>query len=177
MELTQRDAVNGGKDERTDEAAVLAWSVRLIKTRPKAAWRIAACVLMVAVAGSIVFKSVTLGLIPAAAIVLSLSEFLFPIHYQFSSKCVTMRNGLVWLEMPWADVRHAYVTGEGIKLSPLRQRNSRVEPMRGIFVRFGDQKRDMIIDEIQRLRPHFDAGPNETAKGMDGAEIVNGGPN
>lgn len=131
----------------------LRWSVHLVKTRPDAAWRIGVCAVLVAVVGTVVFRSLLLGLVSAAAIVLSLSEFLFPIHYSLSNKGVALRNGLTWLEMSWADVRHAYLADDGVKLSPLRKKNARLEPLRGIFVRFGEQDREVVLDAVRRLRP------------------------
>jgi hypothetical protein len=151
------------------DAVELRWSVHLMKARPDATWRIVLCAVLVAIVATVIFRSLLLGLVPAAAIVLTLSEFLFPIHYSLTQKGVVLRNGLTWLEMPWTDVRHAYLAEDGVKLSPLRKKNARLEPLRGIFVRFGDQDREAVLDAVRRLRPaSAGAARTETPRDTDG---------
>jgi hypothetical protein len=152
-----RDAAQDGDAAKAADSIELRWSVHLMKTRPDAVWRIGLCAALAAVLGAILFRSLLLGLVPAAAVLLSLSEFLFPIHYTLSPKGVALKNGLTWLEMPWADVRHAYLAEDGVKLSPLRKKNARMEPLRGIFVRFGEQDPEAVLDVVRRLRHGTDA--------------------
>lgn len=92
-------------------------------------------------------------MLPVAAVLFSLSEFVFPIRYALTEQGASARCGPTALEMRWTDVRHAYLTDDGIKLSPLRTKNSRFEPLRGIFLRFDDTNRATVIAAVRHLRP------------------------
>ena len=107
---------------------------------------------MVFLAGLCLFHSFWLAALPTLAALFSVSEFLFPIHYTLTAQSAAMRCGLTALEIRWADVRHAYLTDDGIKLSPLRAKNSRMEPLRGVYLRFDAAQRDSIIAAVTRLR-------------------------
>jgi hypothetical protein len=103
-------------------------------------------------ASLILFHNIILACLPAAVVVLSISEYLFPIRYTLTKRGATLRCGLTWLEMPWSDVRHAYLTDEGVKLSPLRAKGSRMEPIRGIYLRFSTDNREAVIGAVRDLR-------------------------
>lgn len=98
------------------------------------------------------FHSFWLALMPVAAVLFSLSEFVFPIHYTMTASGASARYGPTVLEIRWADVRHAYLTDEGVKLSPLRVKNSRFEPLRGLFLRFDDTNREAVIAAVRQAR-------------------------
>ncbi len=137
--------------ERTQEAD-LSWSVHLLRRQPQRASRIAFVLAGVFVLSLCLFRSLWLALLPAAAVLLSLSEFVFPIRYTLTVQSATARHGLTLLEIRWADVRHAYLTDEGVKLSPLRAKNSRFEPLRGVYLRFDETNRDGVIAAVRRGR-------------------------
>lgn len=130
----------------------LSWSVHLVRRQPHRMPKII-CVLGLVFLSSIwLFHSFWLALLPTLAALFSVSEFVFPIHYTLTPKSATMKCGLTALEIQWSDVRHAYLTDEGIKLSPLRRKNSRMEPLRGVFLRFDEAQREAIIATVTRLR-------------------------
>ena len=132
--------------------SVLSWSVHLLAHQPKRPVQIGAILLTVFALSLCVFRSFWLGLLPALALLFSLSEFIFPVRYTLTEQSASVRYGLTSLEIRWADVRHAYLTEEGIKLSPLATRNSRFEPLRGVFLRFDDRNRAAVIAAVQRFR-------------------------
>lgn len=102
--------------------------------------------------GLLLFHNLALALLPVVVFGLSLSDFLFPVRYTLTAQGVQARSLVSHLEMSWADVRHAYLAEEGIKLSPLRRRDSRWEPLRGLFLRFDTENRDAVIDGVKQLR-------------------------
>lgn len=104
------------------------------------------------------FHSPAVALLPPVALLLSLSEFFFPVHYRLTATSAHVRHGLTVLEIRWADVRHAYLTAEGVKLSPLRAKNARWEPLRGVFLRFDDANHDHVIATVRRLREEAGRG-------------------
>ena len=113
--------------------------------------RICVCTLFVLLCGLLLFHSVLLALLPTLALTLSLSEFLLPIRYTLTQKGAQSRQGLVTLEIAWLDVKHAYWAADGIKLSPLSKPNSRLEPLRGVFLRFGGNERE-VVAAVSTLR-------------------------
>jgi hypothetical protein len=130
----------------------LTWSVHLLRRQSHRLPKII-CVLVLVFLSSIwLFHSFWLAMLPTLAALFSVSEFVFPIHYTLTTKSAAMKCGLTALEIQWSDVRHAYLTDEGIKLSPLRRKNSRMEPLRGVFLRFGEAHREEIIAAVTRLR-------------------------
>ncbi len=130
----------------------LSWSVHLLRRQPKSAPRLALALVGVFVLALCFFHSLWLALLPAAAVLLSLSEYVFPVRYTLTAQSATTRHGLTSLEIRWADVRHAYLTDEGVKLSPLRAKGSRFEPLRGVYLRFGDFNREAVIAAVRRCR-------------------------
>jgi len=139
-----------------DSQANLEWTVHLIKERPAAVARIAACFVATIFCGLFLFHSLLLAMLPAIALLLSVSEYWLPVRYTLTAKGATARWGLVLLEIAWADVRHAYLTADGIKLSPLERSGSRMESLRGIFLRFSDNRHE-VIAAVRTLRERKDA--------------------
>ncbi len=139
-------------EETSGSETALGWSVHLIARQPKRRAQIAAILLGVLALGLCVFHSLWLGLAPALALLFSLSEYVFPVRYTLTASAATARHGLTHLEIRWADVRHAYLTDEGIKLSPLTTKNSRFEPLRGVFLRFDHTNKEDVIEAVRRFR-------------------------
>ena len=119
---------------------------------PKRQVQVGLVLLGVLILGAALFRSFWLGLLPMLALLFYLSEYVFPIRYTLTAQTASARCGLSALEIRWADVRHAYLAGDGIKLSPLTARNSRFEPLRGVFLRFGSDNQNAVVDAVQRLR-------------------------
>ena len=129
------------------------WSVHLLRRQARRLPTVAAVIAGALLLGLCLFHSFWLALLPVLAVVFSLSEYLFPIHYSLTAQSARSRHGLTSLEIHWSAVRHAYLTDEGIKLSPLRVRNSRFEPLRGIYFRFDVNNRDAVIAAVKKHLP------------------------
>ena len=131
---------------------ILSWSVHQLRRQPQRLPALAAILLGIFAISLCYFHSLGLAALPVLVVLFSLSEFVFPAHYRLTKKSASVRHGLTMLEIQWADVRHAYLTEEGIKLSPLREKNSRFEGLRGVFIRFDDHNKEAVIAAVQRLR-------------------------
>ena len=149
-------SVTTTQPERSQEET-LSWSVHLMRRQPQRLPRLALALAGVFVLGLCAFHSFWLALLPASLLLLSLSEYVFPIRYTLTAQSATARHGLTLLEIRWADVRHAYLTDEGVKLSPLRAKNSRFEALRGVYLRFGEANQEAVIAAVRRGRQE-DAG-------------------
>jgi hypothetical protein len=150
--LGSSPGLNQYPKEVNAEESVLSWSVHLMTRQPKRPAQIGAVVMAVFALSVWVFHSLWLGLAPVLALLFSLSEFIFPVRYTLTPQSASARHGLTSLELRWADVRHAYLTDEGIKLSPLKTKNSRFESLRGIFLRFDGSNQDAVIAAVRRFR-------------------------
>lgn len=135
-----------------NDEIVLTWTVHLARRRPAGRARVFACVAAVAVVGLVLFQNLWLALLPAAALLFSVSEYVFPAAYTLTREKATMRCGPLFLEMAWKDVRRAYLTEDGIKLSPLREKNGRMEALRGIFLRFDATNAEAVTEAVRQLR-------------------------
>lgn len=135
-----------------EEDNQVSWSVHLSAGQPKRQAQISLVLLAVLVVGIALFRSFWLALLPMLALLFSLSEYVFPIRYTLTAQSASARCGLSVLEIRWADVRHAYLTDDGIKLSPLTVKNSRFESLRGVFLRFGGGNQDAVTDAVRRFR-------------------------
>jgi hypothetical protein len=144
-------SVTTSQRDRTEQGS-FSWFVHLIRRQPQSAPRLALALAGVFVLSLCLFHSFWLALLPAAAVLLSLSEFVFPVRYTLTAQSATARHGLTLLEIRWEDVRHAYLTDEGIKLSPLRANNSRFESLRGVYLRFGETNQEAVIAAVRRFR-------------------------
>lgn len=140
------------------EETVLAWSVHLARRDRPRLLRMLLVLALVFALGAWLFGSLLAALLPPLALVLSLSEFFFPVRCRLSATSAHVRHGLTVLEIRWADVRHAYLTPDGVKLSPLRAKNARWEPLRGVFLRFGDADPDLVAAAVRRLREEAGRG-------------------
>ena len=134
------------------EDAGFSWTVRVSRRRPGLTAKIGVIVFSVFVCGLCFYHSLWMAGLPTLALLFSLSEFVFPAHYTLTPQSASARYGLTSLQIAWKDVRHAYLAEDGIKLSPLRAKNSRFEPLRGVFLRFDDGNRDAVIAAVKRLR-------------------------
>lgn len=140
------------RPERAQQDEALSWSVHLLRRQPLHAARLAVALVGVFILSLCFFHSFWLALLPAAAVLFSLSEYVFPIRYTLTPQSATAKHGLTSLEIRWTDVRHAYLTDEGVKLSPLRAKGSRFEPLRGVYLRFDDGGREAVIAAVRQHR-------------------------
>ena len=133
------------------DTPVLTWTVHLLRGQTSRLPRIGLCVLLVLLGGGLLFHNVLPALASAAALLLSLSEFLFPIRFTLTRRCAQARQGPVVWEIGWRDVAHAYLAPDGVKLSPLPRPGSRLEPMRGVLLRFAGNE-EAVMAAVRRLR-------------------------
>jgi hypothetical protein len=133
----------------------LQWQVHLLRNQPARLPGILGAAILVFVGGVAFFHNVFLAFVPTLALILSLAEFLFPIHYTLNRDGARSRQGLWVIEMPWGDLQHVYLAADGVKLSPLRRRGSRMEPLRGVFLRFAGND-DAVVATIRHFRDEAD---------------------
>lgn len=132
-----------GADGVRKDGEPLTWEVRLGDRDPAKRWVALACAIGAGFVGVVLFKSLVLGLIGFAAILASVPEILFPLKYRLDSDAATVRCGISVTQVAWENVKRVVQTEEGLKLSPLAA-NSRLEPFRGVYLRFAGNEAEVL---------------------------------
>ena len=141
----------GKQSMLTSYQPILSWKVHLARRYPTRTIVSVAFIAVATTAGCFVVGPYAAALI-GAALVASLSDFLFPVKYIVSCDRVCCRMLLKSAEIKWADVRRCYLDDQGVKLSPL-DRTSRLEAFRGVYLRFAGNERE-VIETVKSLRPN-----------------------
>ena len=128
---------------------LLTWTVHLAREhRAKLIYSLC-MILLASTAGY--YTIGTLGAVAAALVMFaSISDFLLPVRYTITAKSIKCQMFLKSAEIQWKDVKRCYIDDSGIKLSPLNRR-SRLEVFRGVYLRFKDNK-DQVIETVQSRR-------------------------
>lgn len=144
--------------DKIKEEPVLTWSVHLAQDSPKRMLIALLCLISTAIAGYFIMSrfgsaaGMLGGAVGAFAILSSLSDYLFPLRYEITRDHATCRRLMGITQIEWKDVKRCYLDDLGIKLSPLI-RKSRLEAYRGVYLRFGPDNKDKIIEIVKSLRP------------------------
>lgn len=97
------------------------------------------------------FRSPIAVIVTVLALIGALSDFLLPMTFVITTKNVSAYTLAGKRMMAWEDVRKCYIDESGVKISPL-PRASRLEAYRGVYLRFGDRKEE-VIAAVTRLKP------------------------
>ena len=128
------------------------WNVRPSDKEPTKKWGVLVGSLAIFALGMFVFSSVLLGLLGFAIIVASTAEFWLGTSYKLDKDGASVRCGFSYSEMRWNEVKRVMTTPDGLKLSPLGAA-TRMDSFRGIFLKFGDQSKEQILDFVRRCLP------------------------
>lgn len=136
-----------------EETDVLEWEVHLARTEPARVAVVAGAALLSAGLCFFLFRNWVFAGFCVLALVGATSEFLLPIRYRLDAEGAEMRNLHNWRRIAWTEVKKAYLLEDGIKLSPLGVR-TRLEPFRGVFLRFGAEPgtQHQVLAAVRRFR-------------------------
>jgi hypothetical protein len=127
------------------------WTVHLAARQPKRAFAVAGVCLFALFLSFAAFRSVSFTILMGAVLFSSLSDFFLPVHYRLTETGAEARHLWTFARIEWKQVKRRLMSNEGIKLSPLR-RTSRLDAYRGVFLRFGDENPDTLLETIRRLQ-------------------------
>lgn len=131
----------------------LTWRSRPADKDPQKLWVIGVVAVVALVLGFALFRNVLLGLLGFAIILGSTAEFWLGSLYRLDEKGVSARVGLSTTSMAWEDVKRVLEEADGVKLSPLAE-PGRLDPFRGVKLRFGTELREKVYDTIRRYCPN-----------------------
>jgi len=129
---------------------VLEWTVHLAAMQPAKA--VAAAVLCLVAIGlaAAAFSNVVFPLVTAWLLFASLAEFFLPVTYRLTTKGAEAKHLWTFARIEWSNVKRKYLCEDGVKLSPLSS-PSRLESFRGVFLRFGRDNREEILQAIKKF--------------------------
>ena len=94
--------------------------------------------------------NVLLGAAGFAIILASTAEYWLGTKYKLDAKGASARTGVSLTSIEWGDVKRVVTDSEGIKLTPL-EKEGRMEAFRGVFLRFGREDRERILNSVRTL--------------------------
>jgi len=129
---------------------ILAWKVHLLREQPLKLLLVTPVVLLGLVASYIMFQTFVFTLVALLLFISSLAEYLFPVRYEIDAGGASSRTLVRRTRIEWGRVKKYYLDDSGIKLSPL-SRGSRLEAYRGVYLRFGD-RREEVIEAVRKVK-------------------------
>lgn len=132
----------------TSPGQVLKWIDHPLKKRGK---NLLIVVLFLVIAPTVVFfstKSLFFLLLSVIFLLGSLSTFFLPTTYELSEDGLKVKFFFNTRQMEWGKYRSFYADKNGVLLSPF-EKPSRLENFRGIYLRF-NQNKDEVVNFIQQ---------------------------
>lgn len=133
------------------EETILEWRVHLAARDPLRAAKVVCVLALAVVVGLLFIQNLIVTLIMCFALFSSVAEFLLPIHYRLTTRGAYARHFVTTTFIEWRGVKKVYQGADGVKLSPLTRR-SRLEAFRGVSLRFGDDNRERVLEEVRKWR-------------------------
>jgi hypothetical protein len=131
----------------------LRWSVHpLLQEPPGKSALLLAIVLGLSAGVAFSFNSGSYGFLCFALITTSLSRYFFPTRYALNSTGVQTSHLGVRRRVPWEQIRRCRIDPDGVFFSPFN-RSSRLDPFRGCFLRFGNNRNE-VIEFVRPYIPH-----------------------
>lgn len=137
------------------ETILLEWTVHHFREDRKRAAGIVLAFFVVLATGWGLYQSWVLATAGVFLLLSATAEFLFPIRHRLTDRRALVQYGAARLEIRWDEVKRVLAGEHGIKLSPL-QSASRLDPFRGVLLRFREQdgiSRERLLELIRERRP------------------------
>jgi len=128
---------------------LLEWRAWPAARQPRKAIATAAIILLGAFLTVLATVSLPLGLVAFVLLTLATREFFLPTRYQLTEEGASAEGFLNSYSIPWRRVKACLLSDEGVKLSPFAGK-SRLEPFRGVYLRFGDN-REEVVERVKEL--------------------------
>jgi len=163
-EVTRDESREAGTTDEDSDGSVLEWSVRLVTKRPLRAAGMTLFIIAIWVGLYFVYREPWWVIF--AVLLLGGSVF-FPLltvtRYRFDHEGVTVKRPFYTIKKEWSVYRNFYPDPNGVLLSPFST-PSRLENFRGIYLRFGDNRRE-VLAYLEGIYPQ-----EETCEGEEGVE-------
>ncbi len=133
--------------EAAPDRVLLSWSTHPAAARPLIA--VLVSLLLIALVFVVYLLTFSVVFTIGAAVILwgSLSQFYVKTSFELTGRMVRVRYVVNKIEKPWTQYRSYYVDKHGVLLSPF-VRPSRLENFRGLYVRFAEN-RDEVVNVVK----------------------------
>lgn len=128
----------------------LQWRVHLLRQQPEKAGRAMLVILAAGILVGMAWHSVGMGGLAGVLLWLATREYWLPMRYYVNEQGAGVRYLGAAFDIAWERVRFVTVMADGVKLSGLPP-SSRLEPFRGVFLRFADN-REEVLEAIEFWR-------------------------
>ncbi len=133
------------------EGETLTWTVRLWRRDPAKLLGVLIGSMVGAAMGVILLNGPVGAIIGFLAVSISTADYWMPLRYTVNGTGAQVRCGISVTAIDWDSVKRVIESEEGVKLSPL-ERSSRTSPFRGVFLRFADNREDVL----NAIRQHWE---------------------
>jgi len=126
----------------------MEWVVHLLKENVLKSTLLILFLILFCIAVYLAFQIPFYAFLSAVILFGSLNTFFLPVKYSFYSDKVMIRFPFSKRSKPWRGFKSYYIDKRGILLSPFPN-PSRLENFRGMYVRFGNNKAE-VVDFIKQ---------------------------
>jgi len=130
---------------------VLKWSTHPVKKNALVSISVVLFLLVLWWVVYLTTDSVFLTVLSVVIMLGSLSSFFLPTYYELDQKKVKIKFFFTTREREWRMFRSFYVDKNGVLLSPF-EKPSRLENFRGIYVRFNQNKKQVVDFVESKIR-------------------------
>ena len=132
-------------------APELHWTVHPLRhERPEKTALLVVIILGVPVLAALAFETPAFGFLAAVLLTASMSRYFAPTRYALLQEHILIAHLGARRTTPWGRVRRRTVLPDGVFLSPF-DRPHRLDPFRGCFLRFRDNRDEVIAYVEARL--------------------------
>lgn len=139
-------AVSGAPDP-----VLLQWVSQPAKSRPRVAVVVGVFIVVLVFLSYLLTESPVFAGVAAVILWGSLSQFYLRTTFEFTEKKVRVKYLVNKIEKEWSQYRSFYVDKNGVLLSPF-VRPSRLENFRGLYVRFADNRDEVVAIVKTKIR-------------------------
>lgn len=162
LEFQSVAPVNGAEPSAdTSIGEILEWTCHPAKKNRKKTILVTAFIAVVVLAVYFWTYSAFFTILAILILTGSLAAYYFPTHYTFTEDEIIIRTTTQRLVKKWAQYRSYYPDKNGVLLSPF-VRPSRLENFRGVFIRFSDNKDEVVGYVMRRIGSGGQTGAQET---------------
>ena len=147
-----------GVEPQNSNATGIQWTVYPIKRNWKVSAGVVSFLAILCAAIYFSFNSVAFLLLSVVILVSSLASFFFPTAYILRDDCIVVKSLLRRFSRQWDFFKSYYPDKNGVLLSPFPS-PSRLENFRGVYVRFGHNKTE-VVDFIKEKIENSSTKPN-----------------
>ena len=151
-DIDNKDSTNAVADTTaTLDPALLAWTSQPAKARPRVAIAVGVFIVALVYLSYVLTESPLFAVVAALILWGSLSQFYLRTTFEFTEQKVKVKYVVNKIEKDWSQYRSYYVDKNGVLLSPF-VRPSRLENFRGIYIRFADNRDEVVAIVKSKIR-------------------------